>query len=186
MSQPSDALAAPRQPAAGITSRRSLRHLWAIEDRPAVVSFAQTVPGRVLLVLLFAGVLMLLKDASWWQAAMVAGAAEACAFVPRWRVQIVFGATFAMLLGKQTFWFVTTSIGEVMRQEQVAQVSERVVVYAALPSSCVPGGCCCWRAATRRVMVPGQWSSCCWCTCCSWRGVSPLVRACRVWRCGPS
>jgi hypothetical protein len=112
--------------------RRSLRDLLAIDESLAVQAFAQTAAGKLVLLVLFATVLMLLKGASWWQAAAVVGMAGACAHLPRYRVQIIFVAMLLTLFGKQGFWFVTASIGEVMRQERVESLPERALVQGSL------------------------------------------------------
>lgn len=112
--------------------RQALRTLFAIDENARVLAFAQTLTGRLVLVALFAAVLAIVKDAAWPQVLMITGAAAACAYLPKYRAPILFGATVALLIGKPTFWFVTQNISDVMRQEQITRLSERTATFAAL------------------------------------------------------
>ena len=75
---------------------RSVRSLLAIDERPALVQLAATLPGRCLLFALFFALFQLALP--WHVSLVVCAGAALCAFVREQRERVLLGVTFAALL----------------------------------------------------------------------------------------
>ncbi|MBF0567234.1 hypothetical protein [Candidatus Magnetominusculus dajiuhuensis] len=110
---------------------RVWRDNFAIETHQGVVGFAQTIFGRVFLLLLFSIAYSAATEA--WKPSGVVFAAAAFAFLPRYRTVIIFVATLGVL-AKDPFWYGMEAIDYVMKQERLTSLSGKYSAYVALVS----------------------------------------------------
>ena len=134
MKQQSDAVISPGidKSISSLPPRRTLRDYCAFDENAHVVNFAQSVLGRLILLLIFSGALVLLKE-DWKITIALVLAAGAYAYLPRYRTVLLATATFSVLLFFDPFWYYgQDAIYHIMKQEEVTRISARRIAFIAL------------------------------------------------------
>ncbi len=135
-------MSAPAQGPVGSTSatalrsspvpRGQLRTLFAIDEREAVISVAQTATGKLLIFVL--AMVAVASRLPWWESAWVVSAAMATASLPKLRTPILFTATWvaAFLEMGLSQNHILEDIGVVLQQENVTDLSATVLASSSL------------------------------------------------------
>ncbi|MBF0516736.1 MAG: hypothetical protein HQK97_06400, partial [Nitrospirae bacterium] len=115
--------------AAATPQRRAWRDYFAIETHAGVVSFVQTIPGQLILLILFT--MAYAAASQTWKPSGVVFAAAAFALLPRYRTVIIFVATLG-ILAKGPFWYGTEAIDYVLQRDNLSSQWGKYSAYAAL------------------------------------------------------
>jgi hypothetical protein len=107
----------------------------AIEGAPALIAFAQTIPGKILLFVAFSLLLPMLSNDSWRMTSGLAFVASLAGAVPRYRYLIAAAAGGGLLLFVLPSWYATGLETMILGQEGLDAMSGRWIRLASLLAS---------------------------------------------------